>query len=502
MQDIIYLLICFGGVFLLTQVFGKKRNAVVRTAGGILDRVLIWWSDKDPLTVRDLLNGGIAIFGRTGSGKTSSSGKCLARGIVGLPGTGGLILAAKPEDIDDWKAIFAEAGRSRDLLVFGGTDLRCNFLDYIRQMGWDAREMAKMLMVIGEGLNSNDSKGGEDSDFWEKQQFRMIYFACLTVQLAYGKVSATNLQKFVSGAARTAAQVGDAAWSKTFHPETIRLALNNVKTQRDKHDLEQATEYNLRELPALADRTRSSIETGVFGILHVYCTGAVHDLVSTTTNCSPDDTLRGKFILVNLAPSDTGDLGLFVGGGFKYLTQRLILKRKAEGNDPPHVIWADEAQTRVTSYDSHYLAQCRSHRGCMIYLSQSIHSYYSALGGEKGKHQADALLTNFAAGKVFHALGDVQTAEWAAGMIGKSLQTFVGGSMAPQEEPWGELMGNSKYTGSYSQHYEQILQPNTFLNGLRTGGEENGLICDCIVIRSGKAFASGDNWLLTYFSQK
>lgn len=502
MQDIIYALICFGAVFLFTQVFGKKRGAS-QPKGGLLDRVVLWWSQHDPLTVRDLLNGGIAIFGRTGSGKTSSSGKQLARGIIGLPGSGGLILAAKPEDVDDWRRIFAEAGRSRDLLVFGhDSPLRCNFLDYIRQMGWDAREMAKMLMVIGEGLNANDSKGGEDSDFWEKQQFRMLYFACLCVQLGHGKVSATSLQKFVAGAARSAEQVGDAAWGKSFHPETIRLALNNARTPREKHDLEQATEYFLRELPALADRTRSSIETGVFGVLHVFCNGAVHDLVSTTTNCSPDDTLRGKFILVNLAPSETGDLGLFVGGGFKYLTQRLVLKRKAGDNDAPHVIWCDEAQQRVSSYDSHYLAQCRSHRGCMVYLTQSIHSYYSSLGGEKGRHQADALLTNFAAGKVFHALGDVQTAEWAAGLIGKSLQTFVGGSMAPREQPWDELMGNSKYTGSYSQHYEQILQPNTFLNGLRTGGHENGLVCDCIVIRSGKPFADGSNFLFTAFSQK
>ena len=36
-----------------------------------LDTVLRNWTPFDPLTLRDLLNGGIAIFGRTGSGKTS-----------------------------------------------------------------------------------------------------------------------------------------------------------------------------------------------------------------------------------------------------------------------------------------------------------------------------------------------------------------------------------------------------------------------------------------------
>jgi hypothetical protein len=61
-----------------------------------LDRVLLHWDEDNAFTLRDLLNGGVAIFGRTGSGKTSSSGKALAHAIVSLPGSGGLIIAAKP----------------------------------------------------------------------------------------------------------------------------------------------------------------------------------------------------------------------------------------------------------------------------------------------------------------------------------------------------------------------------------------------------------------------
>ncbi|MFN4261932.1 MAG: TraM recognition domain-containing protein [Gemmataceae bacterium] len=107
-------------------------------------------------------------------------------------------------------------------------------------------------------------------------------------------------------------------------------------------------------------------------------------------------------------------------------------------SDAINVIWCDEAQQFVNSHDAHYLAQCRSHKGCMLFLTQSLHSYYSALKGETGRHQADALLTKFHH-KLFHALGDEQTAAWASGLIGKSLQTFVGGSAAPQEGLFDEL---------------------------------------------------------------
>ena len=148
------------------------------------------------------------------------------------------------------------------------------------------------------------------------------------------------------------------------------------------------------------------------GILHVFNTGVVRELVSTTTNVTPDDMFRGKWVLMDMSPAEWGDIGKFISSGWKYLTQRAVLRRHATDGDAIHVIWCDEAQQFVNSHDAHYLAQCRSHKGCMVYLTQSLHSYYSAMQGEKGRHHADALLTNFHH-KVFHALGDEQTGDWA-----------------------------------------------------------------------------------------
>ena len=495
------LLVAGAGIAAIASALFMTGSKLREQTADALDAVLLHWTDADPFTVRDLLNGGVAIFGRTGSGKTSSSGKALGRGVVGLGNSGGLILAAKPEDRAMWEGIFTAAGRGNDLLVFSPEHpLRFNFLDYEMRAGGHTRNLTKVITVIGETLRSADTTAGENADFWQREQERMIFNAVEVVKLATGKVSAPELQKFISTAAMSQGVIGTAEWQAGFHNQCLKAAFERRKTATEQHDFDLAKEYWLGEFPSMADKTRSSILTGVMGILHTFNTGVVRDLVSGTTNVTPDDLFAGKWVLVDMAPAEWGDIGNFVAAGWKYLTQKAVLRRHANEADPITVIWCDEAQQFLNSHDAHYVAQCRSHRGCMVCLTQSLHSYYAALKGEAGRHQADALLTNFHH-KLFHALGDVQTAEWASGLVGKSLQTFIGGSMAPSDNLLDELYGASKYTGSFSQHYEKILQDNVFLGGMRTGGKDNGLLCDCIVIRSGEPFSNRQNWQWTTFSQ-
>jgi type IV secretory pathway TraG/TraD family ATPase VirD4 len=467
-----------------------------------LDHVLFWWTNEDSFTVRNLLNGGVSIIGRAGSGKTSSSGKLLGNAIVRHKKSGGLILCAKPEDAAMWKEIFERAGRKEDLILFA-PDMphRFNFLDYVIKSGGNTREVVRCITTIGETLRSSDTKGGENADFWEREQERTIFNAVVILRLAEGKVSAPDIQKFISGAALNPATIATTEWQAASHNQSLKKAFEARKTPIEEADFQLAIDYWLGEFPNMADKTRSSILTGVMGILHTFNTGMVRELVSGETNCSPDDMLAGKWILVNMSPAEWGDQGAFVCGGWKFLTQKRVLRREAKDGDCINVIWCDEAQQFVTSFCAHYLAQCRSHMGCMVYLTQSLHGYYSTLHGQTGKHQADALLTNFHH-KIFHALGDEQTANYAANLVGKSLQTFVGTSTPPTESYWDELMVQTRTTTSTSEHYEAILQPNVFQNGLRTGGKSAGLICDGIVVRSGEAFSNGQNFLWVPFNQK
>jgi hypothetical protein len=467
-----------------------------------LDKPLLSWTNRDPFTLRHLLSGGISIIGRAGSGKTSSSGKQIGRAIVRHKRSGGLILAAKPEDATMWQGIFEQTGRAEDLAIFAPDQPhRFNLLGYVLAMGGHTRDVTRCVTTVGETLRGADTKGGESADFWEREQERMIYNAVEVVKLATGTVSAPHIQKFIGTAASSPAMIATPEWQAKFCNQCLAAAFSKLKTPVAAHDYQLAADYWLMEYPSMADKTRSSILTGVMGILHVFNTGVVRELVSTTTNISPDDMLAGKWVLVNMSPAEWGDMGALVCAGWKFLTQKRVLRRKAADGDCINVIWADESQQFVNSFDSHYLAQCRSHLGCMIYLTQSLHSYYSALKGDAGRSQADALLTNFHT-KIFHAIGDVKTAEWASGLVGRSRQTFIGSSIAPVENLFDEIMGRSKVTTNASEQYEQVLQNNAFMNGMRTGGLESGLICDAIVIRSGEPFAHGQNWLWVQFSQK
>ena len=467
-----------------------------------LGHVLFRWTDKDPFTVRDLLNGGVSIMGRVGSGKTSGSGRWIGEAIINYPPSGGLILCAKPEDKAMWRRIFHNADRQADLLVFEPAgDLRFNFLDFEMRHGGHTRNVTKCITTIGESLRSSDTNGREDGDFWEREQERMIYNAVEIVKLATGKVTAPELQQFIHNAAQSPADISNPSWRGKFHSQCIRRAFGAKKSPIEAHDYQLAEEYWLAEFPGMADRTRSSILVGVLGILHVFNTGIAREMISTTTNVTPDEMFAGKWLLINLPPSEWGDIGNFINAGWKYLTQRHVLRRHAEPGDRINVIWCDEAQQFVNSFDSHYLAQCRSHYGSMVFLTQSLHSYYTALKGTAGRHQANGLLTNFHH-KIFHAVGDEETATWASGLIGKDLQTFIGGSMDPQVDLFDTFMGRSRFNGSFSQHFEHVLQPNVFMNGLRTGGSANRYVVDAIALKSGEPFANGKNWMWTSFSQR
>jgi hypothetical protein len=500
------LLVGGAGVACMASALFVKDPKELTLAGrvkAVLDTVLLHWTESDPFTVRQLLDGGVCVMGRTGSGKSSSSGYQIGKAIVRLPGSGGLILSSKPEDKEFWHRIFEEAGRSQDLLVFEpSSPLRYNLLDGELKAGADTREITQLLMTIGETLKRNSRKKGSENDaFWDQLKERTIYNAVEIVKKATGKVNAADLQRFITGAATSPAQLSSPEWQKGFHNQCLALAHYAHKTPAEQHDHSLALDFFLSEYPAMDPKPRSSSLADVLNVFHVLCSGTVRQLLADKSNVGPEVLEQGKWIQVHMPIPTTGAAGAFVNGAWKYAVQRHILRRHAMHDAKPIIIWSDEYQRLVNTADAEFLAECRSHRVAMVVLTQSIHSFYGAMPGEAGEHQAAALLANFAGAKIFHALGDAESAAYASSLCGKSLQTFVGGSTQPQEDLFDELMGHSKHSGNFSQHFEKVLQDNEFMHKLRTGGETNGCVADAIVIRNGQPFANGENWIRVAFSQ-
>lgn len=482
-------------------MFWRRKDRVINP----LDRVLLKWSRHDPFTIRNLLDGGgLSIFGSSGSGKTSSSGKVIARALVGMRDSCGCICNPKPEDIFMWRQLFAEAGRSHDLLEFDaeGSNLKFNFLAEAARYG-HTREIVRCLTTIGETLNSSQQRGsGGESAFWEREQERMLYNATEVVKLAKGSVSAPDLQAFITSAATSPAQLRDPSWQSGFHCRMMEAAYLAPKSPMGAHDFDLAFDYWYGEIPVMCDRTKSSIVTGVLGLLHIFNTGKVRELVSTSTNVSPDDMLEHrKWVIVNVPPARFGAQGTFINAGWKYLTQRRVLARNAMPGDPIHVCWCDEASQFCNGFDGVYVSQSRSHLGCLVFLAQSLHSYYGASKGDTGRHQIDALLSGFGH-RVFHSINDLQTAQWASALTGNRLETFISGSISPAQDIYDQLMGHQQFSASFSTQYQPALQAREFMQGLRTGGVRNGYVADAILMKSGEPFSSGENFMHVSFSQR
>ncbi len=86
------------------------------------------WGNGQGFRLADALTG-VAVFGATGSGKTSGPAKHLAYGYLAA-GFGGLVLCAKKEECRQWQRWAAETNRAGDLVIVNQSgNQRFNFLD-------------------------------------------------------------------------------------------------------------------------------------------------------------------------------------------------------------------------------------------------------------------------------------------------------------------------------------------------------------------------------------
>jgi len=90
----------------------------------VLDRPVLSLSQSDQLCFRDLAEGTL-ITGAPGSGKSSTSGKQLAYGLLRMPNSGGLVLTAKAEETANWIAYATACGREKDLIIFNAESGHC-----------------------------------------------------------------------------------------------------------------------------------------------------------------------------------------------------------------------------------------------------------------------------------------------------------------------------------------------------------------------------------------
>jgi len=470
---------------------------------------LLTLSGKDPWTAEDAYEGTI-VFGGNGSGKTSGSGKDIAKAFL-KSGFGGLVLTVKVDEASRWHSYANETGRAGDLVtVQPGLPATLNFLDYeeASRPGDGGGLTYELVRILQTAMEGGRERGKSDNPFWEDAVAQLLTNAIDLVLMATGRVSLPAIMDVIRSAplslADTATLGYDDARRDALRSEKgvvwaqdsicanqLREAFNNTRGTDRAEDFRETHEFFVREWAPLDDRTRSNILSTLTSRLGGLLRTPFRQLFCGKSTITPEATFNGKIVILNLPVKEFGEVGRFAQILFKTVWQRAVERRGTFGR--PVFLWADEAQFFVTKYDMMFQQTARSSRAAAVYLTQSVVNFRAALDGGDATSVSDSLLGNLQT-KVFHANACPLTNEYAERLFGSELQAT--GNMS---------VGAGGVTGGYQRTMLPILPAIKFTTP-RKGGEVNDKIVEAYVFQAGKLWNGHDgkhrkNWLLAAFKQ-
>src|SRR5690242_6275942 len=487
----------------LGNIFGSRRpkeNDVPISTGPAwpLDAPLLHFSDHSLYTwpIRDACEG-TQIFGATGSGKTSGSGRALARDFL-ENGFGGLVLCAKTDEPEMWERYAGQTGRKADIIRLSREQF--NFLHYeANRPGAGAGQtenLVTLFMQVAEIANQRQGHASADL-YWERAVKQLLRNAVDLLLIADEAVALPELFEIIRTAPQDTQEAESEAWqdnSACF--DYIQKASERARENRDVQPEYQLTaKYWLEEFPRMDNRPRSSIVSLFTTLADSFLRGTLRKLFSTGTTVIPDHTTLGKIILVDLPVKEWSELGQYAAVLMKFMTQK-ALERRPSSDLRPVFIWADEAHYFTTAYDQLFQTTARAARACTVYLTQNYSNYLSALGGESARPKVDSLLGNLQT-KIFHQNGDEVTNRWAAQAIGRRLQYRYGSSVSHTSSARD---GSKTVAESEQQVIELDLEPNAFTTLLK-GGPVSQNVVEGIVFQSGRGWSNGRTWLRALFPQ-
>lgn len=526
-----------------------------------LDETLLAFSKKprDIWKIGDAVKGTF-IIGGSGSGKSSGSGKTIAKAYL-QAGFGGLVLCAKPEEAAVWRKYCQETGREKSLIVMDGSgERRFNFLDYelsrIDAGSYKTPLAVEVFMKIYEALKTyaNASKsggGGGENSFWSDSVRLLLSHSIDALYFARGRLKLAELMRFIREAPAGYAETQKKEYLDSYHYQIMEAASVAVDASGDpdKIAIMEAVADWFFSFYDLDKKTRSNILATLESMVLDFTKGDIAKIFCTDTNIVPEMSQHGAVIVLDFPLKKWQRGGIIAQSIFKYAWQR-ALERRGSGDDSarPCFLWCDEYQFFTSSYDPEFQSTARSAKACTVYLTQSLPALRDAVNSPNPKDSVDNLLNNFAT-RIIHTCLDDTTKTWAADAIGKSLQERYGRTQSTSE---GVSIGTSENTSTgssngYNAHLQgsalltegsgvgrnygsnrgsgkgsseginkgssegvsthQVidydLQPAFFGSGLRMGGRENNFIVDGVVLMAGKVWEhTGSTFLVCSFPQK
>lgn len=426
-----------------------------------------WLARREPGVLLDLGNGdflteaqcfeGIMIFGATGSGKTSGSGRTL-RQIFLRRGYGFVVLCVKPGEADDWVADATRAGRAADVIRFGhGQPWRFNPLAYSAAIpggsGRDPFNLASLIDRICEFAEMGDVQfnGGENA-YFQRAKKEEITRLVVPLFAAWGDLSVDRILEFIASAPTMVDQIADPEWRKrSFCYQTLVKAVEDpAMPGLEPHDVRAFATYWLKFMPTLDPKTRSNITSTLTSALLPFTGGLLRELFCTTTNVVPEMTREGAILIIDLPVKVYREAGIVGNLIWKYLAQLMLERTADDPNARPVVLWADESQCLTGKYDAEFQSTARSSKAITVNITQNLPGYYAMLPARDARAATDALLGNFQT-KIFHQNTDPTTNQYAAELIGKGVVRRYSGNWS---DNYGHSNGQSWSSNSSTQYGE------------------------------------------------
>lgn len=468
-----------------------------------LEQILLGLSESDPFTIRDACEG-VQIFGSSGSGKTSGSGRLLAQSYL-RAGLGGLVLTAKAEETELWRKYAEETGRSDDLLIINPqSPYRFNFLEQeLAHAGHGAGQTENVLqlfLTLAEVSRRSKAKSTSDNDaYWRDELQKLVGNAIDILRFADEPVTLQNVHQIIRDAPQKLEDVENDSFGETsFCIATAKKATARQEAGLlpaiDEGDFDDVVAYWSEEFPAMHARHRTSAVGNFTGLSRRFLRGVLRELFCTSTNFGPQDCFDGKIIVLDMPLKTFNETGIFAQVLFKFCWQRAVERRRVDFNSRPVFLWADESQFFVNEYDCQFQTTARGFRVATVFLTQNLPNYHYYLGADRSAEAlTDALLGNLST-KIFHHNTCVATNKYASELFGRDWR--------------GKNSSSANYAdGKVSHgigHHDELLnsvEPREFTT-LAKGGPKNEFIVEGIVHQGGRIFnASGMNALLTLFRQ-
>lgn len=515
-----------------------------------LDMPLLRISPIDHVSARDLCAGTLCT-GMTGSGKSSGPAATLLRAFA-RSGMGGVLTCAKPGDAETYQRLLADEGRASSVIVWNGANGGFNFLSWILAQQGDngvGNAIEFLMRVIEMKRLASATPGAAGDQFWIDAVHQMLRHAVPIIHAATGgTVRIEDILHFVRSAPPSAGAMRDPEWQRgSFFFRIFAQAAGQI----DDTVGAASIAYWSTDFGGLDAKMRGNLLISLSTILDTLSSGWLGQAFTGQTSLVPELCFSGVTIILDMPALTRHEEGVLAQQIFLYAFQKAVLSRNGLApyqRERPVFLMVDEFQLFCNSQFADFLSTCRSSRCCTVLLTQSLAAIYARMG-DRAHDRTHQLIANCAT-KIWAANNCTTTNQWAAEMIGKSLQwranhsrsegtsrqvsvntgegsnwgtnqgsgfsssygpdgggggsSFNSGSSQGGSEQWGRSRSTGSNSGESWGASEQLdyrLAPDAFGRMLKTGGPAHGNRVSVVWHQSGRIFASGETWLVAEFAQ-